>query len=553
MSDPSNLAAATQEVHLEPEAIQAQLERILKSPTFQRSERNTSFLRLIVEEALAGRTESISAYRLGLEIFGRDRKFDPQTDPIVRIQAVRLRRALDRYYFLRGSSDPIRIDVPKGRYTPVFRVILNEDADNSPPDSAPSVPRPTDPVLALPTGPSIAVLPFVNLGDDPDQEFLAAGIAEELIVELNRFQDFRVIARYSTLKYKGGAADVREVGRDLGVRYALEGSVRRSGGILRITVEVSETRTGAHIWAERFESDMRAEDLFDVQDRITSQVVAKVADNYGVIPRELSKESRRKRTSEISTYEAALRFHCYNAVATPELYEETRSALERAIELDPDYAPAWAMLSELCSDDYLLGFSDRPGLLDEAKKFASRAVSLDPECQHAHWAMAWSHFHRREPARFLAEAEKVIALNPNAAYLVGITGWTTALVGEWDRGLALLRKGIDLNPNHPGYFHIAPFLDHMRKGEYGAALTAARRINMPELVWDPLARAAALGCLGQSDEGLLTVGFLLDLDADFARNARRYVSALVFDDALVETIVEGLRSAGLDLESSNSP
>ncbi len=526
-------------------AILEQLKRILARPEFQRSKRNSEFLEFVITETLAGRADAISGYTIGINVFERDDTFDPSFDPIVRNQAKRLRRALDRYYYLAGADDPILIELPKGGYVPTFSHLHREKAQRSG--------RLVEhAAFGLPTGPSIAVLPFMNLGDDPVQEFFADGLSEELIIELSRFQDFLVVGRQSTLRYRGAAVDLREVGRDLNVGYILTGSLQRSADRLRIAVKLTDTRTGGLLWVNRFEGNLAAPDIFQLQQEITSEVVSRVADSYGVIPRDLAKATRRKQTDELSSYEAVLRYHHYAAGPAAESYGEVRAALEAAVARDPSYALAWAKLSELLCDDFTFGYSREPGLLDRAMEFARRAISLDPEGQDGYVSLLWCQFQRRERTEVLRTAARVVDLNPNAAHALGFAGFAIALAGEWHEGLALVEKALRLNPYNPGWLLLPQWADHMRSAEYEEALETARNIANPASVERLIAEAAALGHLGRHEEGRRAVATLLEANPDYRRTGVDVVRRIMFLDETAELVLDGLRLSGFEPANLNS-
>ena len=287
-------------------AIREQLVRILNSGPFHQSQRRQRFLEYLVNETLAGRGERLKAYNVALEVFDRPETFDPTIDPLVRIEAARLREKLREYYGTEGQSDAIHIDLPKGTYAPLIEFREGEQQVKSVSKrrmrwqiTVPAlalilmlgaagawltrdlwVPAPEGaaehPVLGMPEGPAIAVLPFVNLSGDPKQEYFSDGLTEDLMTELSRASsDLRVLARNTTFQYKGKAVDVPKLGRELGARYVLEGSVRRTDDRLRVTAQLIDTQTGAHIWADRFDREMA--DIFLVQDEIVSQIVAKIA------------------------------------------------------------------------------------------------------------------------------------------------------------------------------------------------------------------------------------------------------------------------------------
>jgi adenylate cyclase len=247
----------------------------------------------------------------------------------------------------------------------------------------------------------------------------------------------------------------------------------------------------------------------------------------------------------MKAYDAVLRFYHYETKLTAETFEQALAALTRAIEIDPEYGLAWSMLGHLYADNHALGFCEIDDVLDKALAFAKKGAALAPETQFAWDALALVYFHLGDKASLLKTVEKTIALNPNSPYIIGVAGWHMALYGEWDRGLALMQKGMKLNPYHPSWFHLAPFMDYYRRGDFEEALEEALKFNYPGLFWDPLLRAAALGRLGRQDEADSAIKQLLELVPDFAARGRAIISGYVKVDDLVDRIVEGLREAGL--------
>ncbi len=225
------------------------------------------------------------------------------------------------------------------------------------------------------------------------------------------------------------------------------------------------------------------------------------------------------------------------------------AALEQAVEIDPEYGLAWAMLGHLHADNHALGFCEIEDSLEKALTFSRKGVALAPGNQFAWDSISLVYFHRGDKELFLQHVEQTLALNPNAPYIVGVAGWHMALYGEWDRGLTLLKKGMKLNPYHPSWFHLAPFMDYYRRGEYENAFAEALKFNFPELYLDPLMRAVTLGQLERQNEAKAAVSQLLKLEPDFATRGRLLISRYVKVDDLVDKIIEGLRKAGLaDLE-----
>jgi adenylate cyclase len=524
------------------EAIRAQLKKILEGDEFKASDKQKKFLSFVVDETLEGRASQIKGYTIAVSVYGRTEKFDPQVDPIVRVEAGRLRRALEHYYLTAGKNDPVGIKILKGGYVPTFHTIrISQSASES------HTPEKDD--GALSTGPSIAVMPLINLTGDREQEYFTDGLTEELTAELSRYQEFRVIASQSTMRFKGRMVGPREIGRDLDVRFLLTGSVRMDLKTVKVAIRLLDTSSAEEIWGESYKRDQTAADLIAVQEDIANRVIGAIADQYGLIQRKLSRESRKKAPADLKAYDAILRFYHYETELTPDVFEKALAALEQAVEIDPEYGLAWAMLGHLHADNHAIGFCEIESPLEKALAFAQKGVALAPENQFARDALTLVYFHRGDKEFFLKHAAETIALNPNAPYVVGVAGWHMMLYGEWDQGLALLKKGMKLNPYHPSWFHLAPFMDFYHRGEYENAFAEALKFNFPALYLDPLMRAAALGQLGRQIEAGKAVDQLLELEPDFAIRGRQLIGRYVKVDHLIDAIIEGLRKAGLaDLE-----
>jgi adenylate cyclase len=528
----------TAEITPKPDAIRSQLDRILQSGEFKASDKQRKFLRFVIEETLAGRSPQLKGYTVAVSVYGRPEGFDPQVDPIVRVEAGRLRRGLDHYYLTAGKNDPVRINIPKGSYVPQFsRVPETSSADPSPASISESgVPT---------TGPSIAVMPLTNLTGDREQDYFVDGLTEELTAEITRYQDFQVIAAQSTMTFKGREVDPRKFGRDLGVQFLLQGSVRMDSKTVKVTIQLLDTATAEQIWGGGYKRDQTAADLIAVQEEIAHEVIGVVSDHYGLIKRRLSKETRKKAPADLKAYDAILRFYQYETELTPTAFVRALTALEHATEIDPEYGLAWAMLGHLHADNHALGFCEIQNPLEKALTLAQRGVALAPKSQFAQDALTLVYFHLGDKQLFLQHAEDTIALNPNSPYVVGVAGWHMTLYGEWDRGLSLLRKGIKLNPYHPTWFHLAFFINHYHRGEYESAFAEALKFNFPALYLDPLIRALALRRMGRQKEAEAAVGQLLELEPDFPTRGRWLISRYVKVPDLIDTIIEELRRAGV--------
>jgi adenylate cyclase len=271
------------------------------------------------------------------------------------------------------------------------------------------------PVLALPDKPSIAILPFANLSGEAEQEYLADGIVEDIITELSRFSELFVIARNSSFQYKGRTADVRHVGRDLGVRYVLEGSVRRLGDRIRISAQLIDAATGAHRWAERY--DRKLEEVFTVHDEVARSIVITLAAHVG------QAETERTRAKPPNSWEAydyylqgADTLASFLLSFSPEDLYETRRLLRQSLSIDPSYARAYALLSRThvvawlnpLDSDFL-----RSAALEEAYQLAGKAIQVDLNLPQAHASLGSALLWLRQPDASIAAYERAMALNPN--------------------------------------------------------------------------------------------------------------------------------------------
>jgi adenylate cyclase len=528
---------------ISPAAIREQLDRILASSEFPGKARAGRFLRFIVEEKLNGRAEQLKGFTIALAVFDRNQSFDSQADPVVRIEAGRLRRAVERYYLTAGKADPVLIQIPKGGYVPKF--LLNPGHVATPSVSAVRSSTALQGPMRLPAfqKPAVAVLPFDIIGNEELGNYYATGLTEEIIIELTRFQDLVVIEGQTTAWYRGSNLDPLQIGQGLGVDFILLGSLQKHGDQLRINARLVDSITGEQLWAERYDHELCTA-ICPVYIQVAQRVVAKIADIHGVIPLKLTKDFRRKHWQDLTLYDAVLQYHDYIFSPSAEKFARAQNALEAAVAKEPEYAQAWALLSMLYSMSKAFCFADIPDFHKKAETMARRAVFLDPMSQQAHWAMALVFFHQRDKASFMLEVEKIHALNPNSARFVGASGVFMALAGEWERGLAVLAKSVALNPRHPGWFHLAHFQNHLRQGEYDKALSAAQSLNMSATAVEGMMQAIALAYLGRIEEARETVRELVKKHPEAASDHERILREIVFSDDMFQKLLEGLNRAG---------
>ena len=384
------------------------------------------------------------------------------------------------------------------------------------------------------------MLPFANLSSDPEQEYFADGLTEDILTALARFAQLTVIARNSTFVYKGRAVSIADVGRDLRVRYVLEGSVRRSGDRVRVTAQLIEAATSAHLWAERY--DRAITDIFAVQDEITEQIVTRLVSN---IERSIIEQARRKPPESFDAYELFLHGREQRNASRPDATVAAEQQFERSVALDPGFAPAHA---EIAYIQYLyVTWRREPERRDAqlAKGFASarRALALEASLPLANRALGMLHLRAREHADAVTWTQRAVALNPGEAESYAWLANVLSFVGRSAEALEQLAHAMRLDPLHPPLwdFYTGRALVHL--GRYEEALTsfdtALRRA--PFFGHIQLYKAAAWAHLGRPDEAraALSVPALYASIGDI-RRLDSYMESIEFD-----RFIEGLRKAGL--------
>ncbi len=358
---------------------------------------------------------------------------------------------------VRGKLDLILDDIGEQalkniqRAVRVYRILLGDKAPRS------------RPALALPDRPSIAVLPFPNMGGDPEQDYFADGVVEEIITALSRFRQLFVIARNSSFTYKGRSVDVKQIGQELGVRYVLEGSVRKAANSVRITAQLIDAKTGGHLWANRF--DGTHEDIFNLQDQVTASVVG------AIIPKLEEVEFNRtklKQTESLDAYDYYLRAMKDFNQWTKESVTEALKLLSKAIELDPEYASAHG-LAAWCYTRRRQShwMKDRHEMI-ELERLARRAIALANDDAVALYSGGWALVHVAGAVEEGAAAiKRAIMLNPNMTNAWHVSGWTNIYIGEPDTAIEHFARAMRLNP-------LDPIFQRMQTGTIAAHLLAGR-------------------------------------------------------------------------------
>jgi adenylate cyclase len=391
--------------------------------------------------------------------------------------------------------------------------------------------------------PAVAVLPFENMSGDAEQEYFSDGLTEDIITALSLWRSFPVIARNSTFAYKGQSPDIRKVGKELGARYVVEGSVRKAGDRLRITVQLIDAQSGHHVWADRF--DRKLDDIFELQDEISNKIAAEIEPELARVEhdRTLNRQTENLPAWELYSQGAALVYS-----PTRDDHLRARELLEAATRLDPNFSRALAMLGMTYHRDLYQGSNvPREEILSKMTEICSRAVKAGPRDATAHTVLGLNYNWRGEHEKALAAAERAITLNPSEAAGRIVAGMVLDLMGRSAEALQQLENGARLNPNDPrnAIFETITAQANLAARRYEAAIEWASKALQTREDYN-VARvvlASALGHLGRGDE----VSSAIQLE-HFGRPEIEPVLTIWSRykvSAIGDHMVEGLRKAGL--------
>lgn len=502
----------------------AQMERILSDPSFEANARRKAMFRYLVEEAVAGRGELLKGFTVATAVFGRDDSFDPQSDPIVRIEARRLRSDLDAYYAGKGHSDRLRIVIPKGGYLPLA-YWQNDLPQTEPALARPSgAGQPAEPETEIEVGPSVRVqpknravtlmllgsalllsavavfglwqwqrpatnvavqqtsvpvmvLPFDALGASDEETALSVGLTQELIADLMQFSGLRLYTANASFRQDPNA-DAAALGKDLGVTYVVRGSVATEGDGLQVITDLEDATSGRVLWSKSSYITLTPGELIATRAKIAGDIARQLGQTYGVIKTDVARSVAAQQSGELRSYLCVLRAHEYRRTFDTALYPTTLDCLENATAEDPAFAEAWAMLAFLRLDAarYSLVAQDaKAQKMRDAATAASRALKLDPENLSGLQALAAIDYYGGDFDASEDLMRKAVELHPNDPDTLVQFGWRLAARGKWDEGIPLVEKGIARTMNPPGWYYHAIAVHDYVLGDYAGAVDAAER------------------------------------------------------------------------------
>jgi TolB-like protein/tetratricopeptide (TPR) repeat protein len=575
-----------------PEEVRAGLNRILGSPQFPASERRREFLRFIVEEALAGRGDRLKGYSIALTVFQRDESFDANADPVVRLEARRLRRDLDSYYVDAGANDQVRISIPKGSYVPTFQWHEKEafpaigDRHSEKPTTPLSghVDQVSDtntargrifrrvPIAAISIaaaavlavlagwallretadsvqektirGPAVVVMPFEALGTTDDTRFLARGIRSELVSNLFRFPGFRLYSLPPGVENSLTGSPV-QVGRDLGVAYVVHGSVRNDPKEIQVSAQVINSASGQIIWTKSYTRQTDPQAMIAVQGDLASEIATAIAQPYGVVKTDLKSHQTTPAVSDMQSYMCVLRAYSYRRSFSHAEFAPALQCLAQAVQRDPDYSDAWAMLGWLHVDAGRLGYTgdaNRQAEFEKALQATSRAATLQPRSPLALKALgATYHYLGRydDSERITREAAE---LNPNDPEVLAQLGWRLAVRGKFEDGIPLLKRAIERTVSPPSWYYHLVAIDLYLKRDYPEMLKVAERSALGGNGFSQLLLAVVYGELGYLREAQVALDRMSRFEP-VARDPAAYMRRHGAIDGIIDPLMTGLQKA----------
>ena len=490
------------------EAAIAALQRVLESATFAKAEQSRRFLAYVTHETLAGRGDVLkerSIARLALE---RPIDVDVRDDPSVRVLAGRVRERLDRYYQGEGQADVLRISIPIGQYA--------IQCSGHRPTTVATLPLVSD-------GPMIAVTKFLFDGRASASRRIAAGLSESLVHAVTRFPGVRVAGPLAPSTI-ASSTDAIDIGARTSAHFVLFGRVRDAEHFIRVNVHLAETTHGEVVWSEQFDVDAANYVGFGAEDEIVARLAAQVADHHGVVLRMPAQPSHL--SDQPAGYQAIARYCQFVDSLDPAEAQTVLDELERAMAAEPSKAFLIGLRASAHSIAVLLrGAAGAPDSLARAADLGRVTLTLDPASPYAHSALATVALARGDRSGCREHVAALILSAPHHPSFLYRAGLLTAGCGQWDDGIAFIRRATRLNPHHPSHFRTMLVIDHLRRNDIAAALAEVQLIRFEGYVWAPLCLAICLKELGMTDAASEEVATLARMVPDFFERPREIISA----------------------------
>ena len=446
----------------EKDNIRASLENMLASALFAGSPRQQRFLIYLVTNTLAGVADRLKGYTIALEVFDRKDDFDPSLDAIVRVEATRLRNKLREYYDTLGKEDAIRIDFPKGGYVLAISLQSTSVIERRAADK----PKAFSTLRLIEDRPSLAVLPFANIGVDNTKEYFADGVVDSLIAMFSRLSGLFVISRQSSFSYKNTTKTSEQIAAELGVRYLLEGSVQHVGKQVRVTAQLVDTQGNSQVWSDRFDRELK--DIFALQDELTQSIV-------GVLQIKLDGAEAAvfgvEATKSIEAHDTLLRGIATHRKYTHKTTNEAIVLYQSALALDPNYAAAHAWLARSLSLTWSQKWNTDSAVLTLALSHAARAAELDPQSSFAISMLGWVQLWRKNRDESIAQCRRAVVLDPNNAEAHVFLSLALSAASMGVEALYYIEKAKRFSPIADAFYMFAHAQSYFAQKNYAKAIS----------------------------------------------------------------------------------
>ncbi len=556
--------------------VRAALERILRSRCFEHAGRASEFLRFVVDRTLAG-DDRLKGYTIAIHVFGRPPEFNAQSDPLVRVEALRLRQRLADYYANEGSGDRVRLAVPRGGYTvkAAYAEEPPQPRDREQPQIAPPIASPRGTrartgrwaasLLMIAAAGSItvqqqapvaeqaaavnsdrahrtkiAVVPFESLTDTPGAKRLAAGVTEEIMLRLGELDLFVIDTQASAYRQNDMLDGV--LGHEH--TYVLTGSVREHVDGARVTARITEAATGTQIWSAAYDEPPGIKNEFSLQAEVARAAAAAAAPFGPVFDAELALARSEAHTVELP--DCQVRYRAFRRAADPGLFPEAAACFQSLVVRRPEVAHGWAGLAMVAIDEHLFYSGTDNSPLERAWEATRRALALDDRNVLANAALARAQYYSGDPA-FVATANKTLALDPDNVETMALMGILLTAYGDDVHGLELVARAQALSPHPRPTFNIAYAFADLSAAQPCQAQTAAEAMDSPRWFITYVLLSAAAALCGDERAAAEARLRLLSLAPNFESEGRTLVDYWRFNPALSEAVLTGLRRAGFEL------
>ncbi len=526
-------------MELEGKVIVEELNRICASKEFVTKPVIKKFLTYLITEYVEGRSDQLKGYTIGLDVFDLGKGFDPDQNPLVRINAGRLRRLLKMYYLEEGKNDLIQIDIPKGTYCPV---ITKRNEDSLTAKSKPHF----SPAMEMGDS-SIAVLPFKNISNNKELDFLAYGFARDLSDALTKFDDLRVVGASKGYDDNHSYSKTLDQLRNKGVGFLIDGDIKAFGKNAKISFRLINVSNNAQLWVHHFKFDLENDDLFETQEKITQLIAGHVGGAFGPVNRFRYRILKKSRPNSLNEQDVLLKFYHHIALLTRESAAEFHKVAFEALEKEPESALLNSLVGSIYTTIYSLDFPGADEAFKKAGPLIEKAYAINPDHSLIRSNLATKCFFYDERERFFELVNRDKEWIANSSIYLGAYAHRACTFGEWELGIELLDRVFDNNLYVALWLHGVYSLYYYRKGDYEKALESANKYQIPGLFWGPIHRLTALSQLGRLEQAEKEYQALLKYRPDFMERGRYLMRIQIKDALLFKQLLEGFEKIGVEL------